>query len=219
LAKKELRRTTPSKALKKMIPGYPTKQVQQYMMRQPQKPLEEAKQEPKSLRFQMGRTAFPARVTRCGWPTDAGKKTLGGLAVVHDPESINAIKSLEEQAQLQYPGSRLNSCFTKMVEDPDTGMPVPIVRIKYSRAPSACVSLEYGRAGDMAPQLGPPSEMADLRNGHLFVAMVAPRSWQRDGVCGVTLYANKVNCLGHRQGGAGARPDEAGGAYAETVWE
>jgi len=195
-----------------MIPGYPTKAVQSYMRGGAAPAAEEKRQQP--LKFQLGRIATPIRVTRCGWPSDAGKKCLGGLAVVHDNASIQTLKELEGQVQAQYPQSQLNSCITTILEDPDTGMPVPIIRLKFSRSPGACSVVEYGRTGDHDPALGPPREMSDLRNGHLVVAMVSPKAWQRDGTCGVALYANKVNCLGHRLGGAGAREETA-----EVVWE
>ena len=116
-----------------MIPGYPTAAVQSYMRGGAAAP-EEKRQQP--LKFQLGRIATPIRVTRCGWPSDAGKKCLGGLAVVHDPASIQTLKELEGQVQAQYPQSQLNSLITKIVEDPDTGLPVPIIRLS-SRAAQA----------------------------------------------------------------------------------
>ena len=170
---------------------------------------QEAKAEPRTRMpvfdaFQIGRKATPARVTRCGWPTDQGKKVFGGLVVLSDRPSIERIVELETTLVEQFPGTQLNSVFTKFIHDDHTNRDVPIVRVKFSKRPEALHVNEYGIVGDDQPARDPPSVMDDMRNGHLIVAMVTPKPWQRNGECGLTIYANLVNCLGYEAQGPGA---------------
>ena len=153
--------------------------------------------------FQLGRMATPARVTRCGWPTDEGKTTLGGLVLLSDPVTRSTITALEAKVAAQHPGCELNSTFTSTIEDSD-GAQIPVVRLKFSKRADALMVVQYGIVGDVDPIRGPPADMAGLRNGHLIVARITPKAWKHEGRCGVTLYANKVNCLGFQEAGPGA---------------
>jgi hypothetical protein len=93
-----------------------------------------------------------------------------------------------------------------------------VIRLKFSKGGDGVLSVgEYGRIGDNEPTVGPPSNTSELTNGHLCVAMVSGKPWSRDGVCGVTLYANKINALGHLlQDAPETRP---AAAAAPMVWE
>ena len=186
-------------------PGYPTSILQRPKVAQ-------------MPAFQLGRRQMPARVTRCGWPTDAGKKTLGGLVVIQDAETVAVIKAAEAAVSRMYPSCELNPNISKVAEaDPDGKFPeLPICRLKFTRSPDGLAVFEYSTVGDHAPALGPPKQMEDMRNGHLIVAKITPRPWQRDGKCGVTLYANRVNCLGFSQKGPGAYQGVA--SAAEETW-
>ena len=196
-----------------MIPGYPTPQVQRYMSSSMAN--EEKRQ--RLPRFQIGRLLKPFLVQRCGWKGDDLKKTYGGLVSIYDQHTINHINELESQVQLQYPDSRLNSVFTREIHDPLIGM-IPVARIKFSKGGEGVITVnEYGRAGDTNPTVGHPSDTSELTNGHLCVALVSPKPWNRDGVCGITLYANKINVLGHLlQEDA---PEQRQSAAAPMVWE
>ena len=149
--------------------------------------------------FQLGRIEAPARITRCGWPGDQDKSFLGGLAVIHDSATIDHIKMIETQLQKARPDLALNSVITKMAVDNDTKDETPIVRLKFLRSQHSLMVTQYGTSGDAQPTRDPPTKPADMRNGHLFVAIITPRSWVYEGSCGITLLALKVNCLGHHQ--------------------
>ena len=186
-------------------PGYPTA-----ILQRPKATLMPA--------FQLGLKQMPARVTRCGWPTDVGKKTVGGLVVIQDVETVAVIRAAEAAVCSMYPNCKLSPNISKFTEaDPDGKFPeLPICRLKFTRSPEWLTVFEYSTVGDHAPALGPPKQIEDMRNGHLIIAKVTPKPWQHDGKCGVTLYAHRINCLGYSQKGPGAYQGAANAA--EETW-